>query len=37
MVAVGCLFIKSREASPREVLKDLVEMCKASCRIARRL
>ncbi|GLI69968.1 hypothetical protein VaNZ11_014715 [Volvox africanus] len=28
MVAVGCLFIKSHEASPRDVLKDLVEMCK---------
>ncbi|KAG2501801.1 hypothetical protein HYH03_000301 [Edaphochlamys debaryana] len=28
MVAVGCLYIKSREAPPREVLKDLVEMCK---------
>ncbi|EFJ43527.1 subunit of Retromer complex [Volvox carteri f. nagariensis] len=28
MVAVGCLYIKSHEASPRDVLKDLVEMCK---------
>lgn len=28
MVAVGCLYIKSREASPKDVLKDLVEMCK---------
>ncbi|GFR39847.1 hypothetical protein Agub_g344, partial [Astrephomene gubernaculifera] len=28
MVAVGCLYIKSREAAPRELLKDLVEMCK---------
>ncbi len=28
MVAVGCLYIKSREAPPQDVLKDLVEMCK---------
>ena len=28
MVAVGCLYIKSGEAGARDVLKDLVEMCK---------
>ncbi len=28
MVAVGCLYIKSKEASAHDILKDLVEMCK---------
>ena len=28
MVAVGCLYIKSHEAKAKEILKDLVELCK---------
>ena len=28
MVAAGCLYIKSGEALVKEVLRDLVEMCK---------
>ncbi|KAF5843796.1 vacuolar protein sorting-associated protein 35-domain-containing protein [Dunaliella salina] len=28
MVAVGCLYIKSGEAPARDILKDLVELCK---------
>ncbi|KAG1664616.1 hypothetical protein FOA52_004491 [Chlamydomonas sp. UWO 241] len=28
MVTVGCLYIKSKEAKAKEILKDLVELCK---------
>ncbi|GAX84024.1 hypothetical protein CEUSTIGMA_g11449.t1 [Chlamydomonas eustigma] len=28
MVAVGCLYIRSKEAKAKEILKDLVELCK---------
>lgn len=28
MVAVGCLYIRSKEAKSKEILKDLVELCK---------
>ena len=28
MTAVGCLYIKSKEAKAKDILKDLVELCK---------
>jgi vacuolar protein sorting-associated protein 35 len=28
MVAVGCLYIKSGEAPSKDILRDLVDMCK---------
>lgn len=28
MVAVGCLYIRCKEAKSKEILKDLVELCK---------